>query len=187
MSSHHIIREKQEPALYIHEMVDFPPEYLGQLLEWSPTLISSASVYEHLQSMGLKVDIVCSEEGGVELQEHTRLWTFPELQLAQVVQKLIEEQYNAVHILSQEMKFDDLADFLPEISIVLFTSSTKNYAIRPGFSIWKPKGSLFYIDIICYFETDNLKQQEGALFEVIEDGFVRFDFSEPFLFIGEPL
>jgi hypothetical protein len=39
MSSHHIVKEKQEPALYIHHFGNFDEEYLGQLLEWSPTLL----------------------------------------------------------------------------------------------------------------------------------------------------
>ncbi|RZK41505.1 MAG: thiamine pyrophosphokinase, partial [Pedobacter sp.] len=39
MSSHHIVREKQEPALYIHQLGNFDEEKLGQLLEWSPTVL----------------------------------------------------------------------------------------------------------------------------------------------------
>ena len=46
MSSHHIVKEKQEPALYIHQLGDFNEEFLGQLLEWSPTVIVAAGEYE---------------------------------------------------------------------------------------------------------------------------------------------
>ncbi|MFD2144372.1 hypothetical protein [Mucilaginibacter antarcticus] len=40
MSSHHIVREKQEPALLVLGLDGFDEEQLGQLLEWSPTLMA---------------------------------------------------------------------------------------------------------------------------------------------------
>ena len=46
MSSHHIVREKQEPALLVLGLDDFPDELLGQLLEWSPTVIVTADTVE---------------------------------------------------------------------------------------------------------------------------------------------
>lgn len=39
MSSHHIVREKQEPALLIMDLNGFNDEHLGQLLEWNPTVL----------------------------------------------------------------------------------------------------------------------------------------------------
>ena len=72
MSSHHIVREKQEPALYIHQIGDFNEEYLGQLLEWSPTLIVNGAIYEKIVSLGLKVDVVVNATDGNAFQENTR-------------------------------------------------------------------------------------------------------------------
>ena len=71
--------------------------------------------------------------------------------------------------------------------MVLFTETEKCYAIKKDFSVWKPAGSIFKIDIIAYFETDNLKQIENGDFVVIKDGFVRFDFMADYLFLSEPL
>ena len=39
MSSHHIVRERQEPALLITDVYSIDPELVGQLLEWSLSLI----------------------------------------------------------------------------------------------------------------------------------------------------
>lgn len=187
MSSHHIVREKQEPALYIQELGNFNEEYLGQLLEWSPTLLVAASEYEKVISLGLKVDIVIGAEAELQLQENTKQLTNIGLNLPSVVKYLIAEKYPAVNIISKESKFDDLADDLAAINIVLFTATEKSYAVKTGFSVWKPAGSIFKIDIISYFETSNLKQKDNGDFEVLKDGFVSFEFSTDYLFISELL
>jgi hypothetical protein len=72
MSSHHIVREKQEPALYIHDLGAFDEEYLGQILEWSPTLIVNGESYEKVISMGLKVDVILNAAEELIPQENTK-------------------------------------------------------------------------------------------------------------------
>lgn len=188
MSSHHIVKEKQEPALYIHELGGFNEEYLGQLLEWSPTLIVAADQYEKVISLGLKVDVVVGNlSAGVPLQENTR--TVPQVKngIDDVMQLLVKEKYPAVNVISRLSSFDDLTCYLPDINIVLFTEQAKYYPIKTGFSVWKPAGTRLLIDIIAYFEADNLRQQEEGDFLVVEDGLVAFKFRAPYLFIGELL
>lgn len=187
MSSHHIIREKQEPALYIHHLGNFDEENLGQLLEWSPAILVAASEYEKALSLGIKIDVVIGVADQLEIQENTKFIYAGVENLPSVVKYLIAEDYPAVNIISNENKFDDLADYLPEINIVLFTETEKTYAVKPGFSIWKPKGSIFHIDIISYFETSNLKPEDNGDFVVINDGFVTFTFTTDYLFLSELL
>ncbi len=188
MSSHHIVKEKQEPALYIHEFGDFNEEYLGQLLEWSPTLVVLASQYEKVVSLDVKVDIVIGNlEEGVELQENIRMIPMQKDGIADAMEFLVKEKYPAVNVISKINSFDDLTCYLPDINLVLFTDEAKHYAIKDGFSVWKPAGTVFLIDIIAYFEADNLMQQDEREFVVVEDGLVSFRFQAPYLFIGEVL
>ena len=56
MSSHHIVREKQEPALLILSLEGFEYENLGQILEWSPTVIVQQEIYEIADSLAFKID-----------------------------------------------------------------------------------------------------------------------------------
>ena len=187
MSSHHIVREKQEPALFIHHFGNFNEEYLGQLLEWSPTLLVASSEYEKAVSLGLKVDVVIGKQENPQIQESTK-WIFsPTESLPATVKYLIAEKYPAVNIIGLDSKFDDIADLIPEIDIVLFTSTEKSYPIKAGFSVWKPAGAIFKIDIISYFETSNLKPNTDGSFEVIADGFVSFSFATDYLFLSELL
>lgn len=189
MSSHHIVKEKQEPALYIDYFGSFDEELLGQLLEWSPTLLVHADEYEKALSLGLKVDFVVGPKQPTELQENTGFLLAMQSEIETAVNYLIGEKYEAVNIIGRTNKFDDIAHLVPKINIVRFTRKGKSYPVKSGFSIWKPAQSIFKIDIISYFETDNLKQKEGSEedFEVIKDGFVKFEFDTDYLFIGEPL
>lgn len=187
MSSHHIVKEKQEPALYIHHLGDFNEEYLGQLLEWSPTIVVAASEYEKALSLGIKIDVVIGLADGLQIQENTKFIYAGFENLPTAVKYLISEKYPAVNIISRENKFDDLVDFLSEINIVLFTEIEKSYAVKPGFSIWKPQGTIFHIDIISYFETSNLRPEPNGDFVVIKDGFVNFTFTTDYLFLSELL
>jgi hypothetical protein len=187
MSSHHIVKEKQEPALYIHQLGDFDTEYLGQLLEWSPTLIVNAGEYEKIISLGLKVDLVLNGVDSTFSQEHTRTIMGPGDDFNTALNYLISEKYPAVNIIAAENKLKDLLYYVPLINIVLFTSTQKAYAIKSGFKVWKPAGSIFLIEVMSYFETSNLKQNEDETFQVLHDGFVEFIFDTEYLIISEKL
>lgn len=187
MSSHHIVREKQEPALYIHELGAFNEEYLGQLLEWSPTLIVNSTEYEKAISLGLKVDAVVNSSGIVEVQENTKIIEPKAEALDAVLDFLIAAKYQAVNVIDTKAKLRELGSYIDEINIVIFTETEKAYAIKSGFKVWKPKGSVFKIEVISYFEATNLRQEESGDFIVDTDGFVEFSFTTEYLFISEVL
>jgi len=187
MSSHHIVREKQEPALYIHQIGDFNEEYLGQLLEWSPTLIVNGAIYEKVVSLGLKVDVVLNALDGRAFQENTKSIAGPGDEFNTVLNYLIAEKYPAVNIIDVDKKLVDLSYYLPDINIVLFSATEKSYAVQNSFSVWKPAGTVFKIDMNSYFETSNLAQNADGDFVVIKDGFVELTFNAPYLLISELL
>lgn len=61
MSSHHIVRDDQEPALIIANGAACNPELLGQLLEWSPLVIVLDSAIERVMELDIKVDILLGD------------------------------------------------------------------------------------------------------------------------------
>lgn len=187
MSSHHIVKEKQEPALYIHDLGSFDEEYLGQILEWSPTLIVNGAIYEKVMSMGLKVDVVLNSVEGIIPQENTKSIIGPGDEYNTVLNYLISEKYPAVNVIDDQKELADLAFYLPKINIVLFTSTTKSYAVKSGFNVWKPADSVFIIDVVSYFEATNLLQIEEKEFKVVKDGFVEFSFTTEYVFLTEKL
>lgn len=61
MSSHHIVRDDQEPALIIANGAACNPELLGQLLEWSPLVVVLDSAIERVIELGIKVDVLLGD------------------------------------------------------------------------------------------------------------------------------
>lgn len=61
MSSHHIVRDDQEPALIIANGASCNPELLGQLLEWSPLVIVLDSAMVRVMELGIKVDVLLGD------------------------------------------------------------------------------------------------------------------------------
>jgi thiamine pyrophosphokinase len=61
MSSHHIVRDDQEPALIIANGASCNPELLGQLLEWSPLVIVLDSAIERVMNLDIKVDVLLGD------------------------------------------------------------------------------------------------------------------------------
>ncbi len=61
MSSHHIVRDDQEPALIIANGASCSIELLGQLLEWSPLVIVLDSAIERVFELGIKVDVLLGD------------------------------------------------------------------------------------------------------------------------------
>ena len=58
MSSHHIVRENQEPALLIANAHAISFEKVQELLEWMPTVVVLSSEVDTVVAWGIKVDVV---------------------------------------------------------------------------------------------------------------------------------
>jgi len=69
VSSHHIVREDQEPALLIVNAKAIPFEKVQELLEWMPTVIVLADQVETVLGWGIKVDVVLIPFADQELWE----------------------------------------------------------------------------------------------------------------------
>ena len=61
MSSHHIVRDDQEPALIIANGESCSSELLGQLLEWSPIVVVLDSAIERVLQLDIKVDVLLGD------------------------------------------------------------------------------------------------------------------------------
>src|ERR1700753_1302235 len=72
MSSHHIVREKQEPALLVLGLDTFSDELLGQLLEWSPTVIVTEETAEIINANGIKIDLIITDKHHDGLQSDVK-------------------------------------------------------------------------------------------------------------------
>lgn len=64
MSSHHFVKEGQEPALFILDPISF--QLAGPLLEWAPLVLVLDNALEDVLGWGIKIDVVLAEESCAE-------------------------------------------------------------------------------------------------------------------------
>jgi thiamine pyrophosphokinase len=189
MSSHHIVREKQDPALLILGINNFAEEMLGQLLEWSPTVITTLLTAEQINAFGIKVDMIITNEVEAGLQSDVKLLSpGNDEPLEAALKYLLEADYPAVNIITDSLQLDNLLAFAQRINIVVFSGGKKSYAIKSGFSKWKPADQR--IEILSPYlniEAMGLEAAYGNTYVTTNDGFVTFIFSEPYLFIAEEI
>jgi thiamine pyrophosphokinase len=70
MSSHHIVREKQEPALIIANGEACSFDLLGQLLEWCPFVVVLDQAIHRVIELGIKIDVLLGDfDGNIDLTE----------------------------------------------------------------------------------------------------------------------
>lgn len=139
MSSHHIIREKQEPALIIANGESCSMELLGQLLEWSPFIVVLDSAVHRVMELGIKIDVLLGDfDRGIDIE------------------KIVQNQYpiEIVHTPNQdktdlEKAFDYLIEKgFPAVNVVWATGRRADHSIANMTNIvsYKSKLQIVLID-----------------------------------------
>ena len=153
MSSHHIIRDKQEPALIIANGEACSMEILDQLLEWSPTVLVLDGALERVISLGIKVDVWLGDF------DHKQVADFSEYPLKKVhtpdqnltdlekaFEYLLQEGYPAVNVVWASGKrmdhtlnnFHSMVQYGRRLKIVFFDDYSTSYLLPPTFEKWYP-------------------------------------------------
>ncbi|WP_051292711.1 hypothetical protein [Olivibacter sitiensis] len=192
MSSHHVIREKQEPALIIEDADTIAVEYLGQLLEWSPTVICASQAYEDIVNKGIKVDVVFGDASFLDLQEHTKLLPYHEKTehfISMAIQWLHENSYAAANIISSSMDASGLVAYSRLLTATLLCGNTKTYVAAKGFAKWFPEGDVIHLSA---FQQSKILVNQYALnlpckWVVPADGLYTFSYDEGSLLIKEEI
>ena len=187
MSSHHIVRENQEPALLIQDFQALNSEYLGQILEWSPTILSDDNNADFLISEGIKIDILFTEEERYFPQEDTKIIFIQQNYLHDAINYLIAHNYKAVNILVDRID-EQLQQYADKINIVLFCQGVRYVFVRSFFEKWKPKDNIVYISESKIKSFQGIQYVCSGVFQVEQDGFVRVEFNtEDFVLLGEEI
>jgi thiamine pyrophosphokinase len=154
MSSHHIVRDEQEPALVIHRFDSFPAEQLGQLLEWSPVVICCGPALDQILEQGVKIDLAIvpfehtdKYKEALRGQEPVKIISLSQPNyLLTSLQLLQKEGHKAVNIITTaELKdevIESIIEYVQFFDIVIFDESHRHLFInRTEFSKWLMAGS----------------------------------------------
>lgn len=187
MSSHHVVREKQEPALLVLSLDHFSDEMLGQLLEWSPTVIATSDTAEKLSVYGIKVDYIVGKEIADLSQSSVKQLDPGNNNIIQSTLKFLADSgYPSVNIVTDELQLHEYESFTNLINLVIFCDYKKIYAVPSGFSKWQAAGA--NIEILSRpgnLQVSGLQRLDDQHYITMHDGFLSFTFDNHFIFIAE--
>lgn len=147
MSSHHIVRDNQEPALAIVSG-DFSGEILLQLLEWGPTVCITGPAVERVLSLNINVDALFYEDprhATLLSQAQAPLELVPlrgEPPLESIIEHLTQKGHKALNILGLPgpSLFREAAVRYPSLKIVNFTDEGKSFLAGENYMKWYSSG-----------------------------------------------
>jgi hypothetical protein len=140
MSSHHFVKEQQEPALLI---LDPSASYktISPLLEWSPTVLVAEMAVNTVLSWGIKVDVILAsvdyQKSHLHLLEEQYPVKFMTVQESQFLKEglhyLIASKHSAVNIIGYDhAKVYDLEQFLNLIDLVIIDGPIRYFPVKHG-------------------------------------------------------
>lgn len=153
MSSHHFVREDQEPALIILDTQGVSFESVQELLEWSPTVIVSESIVQQVLLWGIKIDVVIALAENIE--ELTKILhdqipikfiscSTEEEQLSTALYFLLAAKQKAVNIVSEQpLEFFENFSTL-NLSVIQF-GKRWSFIKSGSFEKWLPKGTTLHV------------------------------------------
>ena len=177
MSSHHIVRDDQEPALIIANGAACSQELMGQLLEWSPRIIALDSAIERVADLGIKVDVVLGDfdrdfdpQFYLEKQYPLEIIHAPnqdKTDLEKAFEYLIEKGHKAVNVIWATGKRADhtltnmttIVQYRNQLKIVVLDDHSKVFLLPNKFDKWytaKTTLSLIPVGKVSGISTQNL-------------------------------
>jgi thiamine pyrophosphokinase len=176
VSSHHIVKDNQEPALIIANGAACNDELLGQLLEWSPVVIALDGAIDRLLAKRIKVDVVLGDFDSVKqsiiVDNQTDL-TFisapdqNKTDLEKAFDYLISNGHSAANVIWATGRRADhsfcnlslLAPYRDSLKITIYDDYSRVILLPKKFEKWYPKDtalSLVPLGIVSGIRTANL-------------------------------
>ena len=154
MSSHHIVRDDQEPALIIANGASCSFELLGQLLEWSPIVVVLDNAIDRVLQLDIKVDVLLGDFDGDFDPEIYKEKQYPleivytpnqeKTDLEKALDYLVEKGHKAVNIVWATGKRVDhtlanitnIVSYRDKIKIVIIDDHSKIFLLPKRFEKW---------------------------------------------------
>lgn len=198
MSSHHIVRDEQEPALILASAKVLDVPWLGDLLAWSPVVLVLAPALDKALSLGFKIDLVLCAQSNLEEVETKVAHQFPievieseNVTIREALELLENRSHNAVNICTgiEQHLLAELNKLNSPLDLVFYDRGIR--MVRSSnhlFEKWFKKGTVLeaWSHLQDDFKLINLKELPNHRYQVIQDGLASLIGVEDF-WIQEPL
>ena len=178
MSSHHIVRDDQEPALIIANGASCSAHLLNQLLEWSPFVIVLDNAIDRVLQLDIKVDVLLGDFDDNFNPEIYKEKQYPleivhatnqdKTDLEKAFDYLISKNHKAVNVVWATGKRADhtftnitsIVQYRNTLKIVLLDDHSTIFLLQARFTKWYSKAtplSLIPVGEVTGITTHNLK------------------------------
>ena len=187
MSSHHIIRDEQEPPVLVFQLNDNWGA-LSEILGWFPILLIDPALAATFDLKQTKIDGFMWRGSETQFTENDLFYEKNDLGHA-LMDWMLKKNGDAVNIFCDQKQMMDLfSQFKASsltFSIIFFTERGK-YVLKPysTYRKWLPKN--FRLEVLRS-EIKNVKNLAsiGKFYQVEEDGFVKIEVLDDLVLIGE--
>ena len=152
MSSHHFVKDKQEPAVLILEVDQIKFDQVSPLLEWVPTVLVSENALDQVLSWGIKIDVILASETFQAENQHLLEEQYPvkfinifdDNYLLTGIDYLASTEHKAVHLIGiSHLESFDLQDKLEVMNFTILDGDWKYYPVKSGeFKKWFAESSI---------------------------------------------
>jgi thiamine pyrophosphokinase len=150
MSSHHIVRDNQEPALILLDGESLIYSIVQDFLEWSPAIIVNESLVDEVLQWGIKIDTVLCDSKNLNAIEEKMKDQIPvkivvsnENNAVETILRFLQQgNYSSVNIFSEHIGlFSTLEEMGSKINIALIQNKKRWSLIRSSkFEKWVGSG-----------------------------------------------
>jgi thiamine pyrophosphokinase len=172
MSSHHFVKEDQEPALLIADAKAASYNQVQELLEWSPTILVLEQTLLRVLTWGIKMDVVIVESAHLQAiqpllfdQNPVKILTCEsgEDPMELGMRYLSQHPYKSVNILGGS--FADFQKFTTAMDVVFFQNCLRWAFIRNAkYEKWLPAGRILQVAFDLLQDAEIIKINEDGLF-----------------------
>lgn len=184
MSSHHIVREGQEPALILADWHQLGENLLHELLEWSPTVIVPSEHAYELIARQTKIDIAIGHKAPPILQDTVQFIQTAGPFADTAVAHLATLGYSAAYLACAHTDPATLLSYMPGVTVTLFSNGMRYYPVRSGFAKWKLAGETVYVSEESVDQA-GLDKIGTNTYQTNEDGIFKLSFPHEYVVVGE--
>lgn len=174
MSSHHIVRDGQEPALIIANGQSCSTELLSQLLEWSPYTVVLDGALNRVADLAIHFDVVLGDFDSVAEklmdnlpQKFEKVYTpnQDKTDLEKALEWLIDKKYTAANVVWGTGRRSDhhfhnmsaIAFYSAQIDAVMVDDHSRIFALKNSFQKKYPIGTI--LSLLPIGEVKNITTQ----------------------------